>query len=240
MQRIHHSLQRLIGSVLVASLSLMVVLTFVDVLGRRLFNAPVFGATDITEGMKRAAATAPTQQKTKMPERLRWSRRAADGSSRQAASSSVAKEKSRREASTMPAATASAIPTSGRRNTLIASISAMAPLLGFCGDLVIRHSNLVLEAGIGVAASHELLPRNRNGQGKQRFADHPQEPFGDGFRAGEHLHRSCLGEQLVVGRLMDGRQRRSGMQQGVDLRMDVAAIALRKKQDCIGHSKRGK
>ena len=49
MQRIHHSLQRLIGSVLVASLSLMVVLTFVDVLGRRLFNAPVFGATDITE-----------------------------------------------------------------------------------------------------------------------------------------------------------------------------------------------
>jgi TRAP-type transport system small permease protein len=41
--------QRLVSTVLVLSLSTMVTLTFVDVLGRRLFNTPVFGATDITE-----------------------------------------------------------------------------------------------------------------------------------------------------------------------------------------------
>jgi TRAP-type C4-dicarboxylate transport system permease small subunit len=41
--------QRAIGGVLVAMLSVMVVLTFTDVIGRRFFNAPVFGANDITE-----------------------------------------------------------------------------------------------------------------------------------------------------------------------------------------------
>jgi TRAP-type C4-dicarboxylate transport system permease small subunit len=35
--------------VLVVLLSAMVALTFTDVLGRRLFNTPVFGANDITE-----------------------------------------------------------------------------------------------------------------------------------------------------------------------------------------------
>ena len=43
------TVQRVVGMVLVVALSIMVVLTFVDVIGRRLFNQPVFGATDITE-----------------------------------------------------------------------------------------------------------------------------------------------------------------------------------------------
>lgn len=43
--RIEHG----VGLLLVALLSLMVALTFADVLGRRLFNTPVFGAHDITE-----------------------------------------------------------------------------------------------------------------------------------------------------------------------------------------------
>lgn len=43
--RIEHG----VGLLLVALLSMMVGLTFVDVLGRRLFNTPVFGAHDITE-----------------------------------------------------------------------------------------------------------------------------------------------------------------------------------------------
>lgn len=52
MALLQHSLravQRAIAAVLVASLGAMVVLTFVDVVGRRLFNTPVFGANDITE-----------------------------------------------------------------------------------------------------------------------------------------------------------------------------------------------
>jgi len=44
-----HLIQRAVSVALVATLSAMVVLTFVDVLGRRLFNTPVFGANDITE-----------------------------------------------------------------------------------------------------------------------------------------------------------------------------------------------
>jgi TRAP-type transport system small permease protein len=43
------AVQRAVSMVLVVALSIMVVLTFTDVLGRRLFNQPVFGATDITE-----------------------------------------------------------------------------------------------------------------------------------------------------------------------------------------------
>lgn len=42
-------LEQAVSGVLVALLFAMVALTFVDVLGRRLFNTPVFGANDITE-----------------------------------------------------------------------------------------------------------------------------------------------------------------------------------------------
>lgn len=42
-------IQQAVGLLLVAMLSAMVALTFVDVVGRRLFNTPVFGANDITE-----------------------------------------------------------------------------------------------------------------------------------------------------------------------------------------------
>ena len=48
-KRFGAAVQHAVGTVLVVSLSFMVALTFVDVLGRRLFNTPVFGATDITE-----------------------------------------------------------------------------------------------------------------------------------------------------------------------------------------------
>lgn len=48
-KRLGDAVQRTVGMVLVVSLSVMVALTFVDVVGRRLFNTPVFGATDITE-----------------------------------------------------------------------------------------------------------------------------------------------------------------------------------------------
>jgi TRAP-type transport system small permease protein len=41
--------QRGVSTVLVIMLSAMVLLTFTDVIGRRLFNTPVFGANDITE-----------------------------------------------------------------------------------------------------------------------------------------------------------------------------------------------
>jgi TRAP-type transport system small permease protein len=41
--------QRGVSTVLVIMLSAMVLLTFTDVVGRRLFNTPVFGANDITE-----------------------------------------------------------------------------------------------------------------------------------------------------------------------------------------------
>jgi TRAP-type transport system small permease protein len=44
-----HVFQRGVSTVLVIMLSAMVLLTFTDVVGRRLFNAPVFGANDITE-----------------------------------------------------------------------------------------------------------------------------------------------------------------------------------------------
>lgn len=41
--------QRIVSVLLVVMLGAMVALTFVDVVGRRLFNTPVFGANDITE-----------------------------------------------------------------------------------------------------------------------------------------------------------------------------------------------
>lgn len=44
-ERIQHT----VGTLLVLLLSGMVALTFADVMGRRLFNTPVFGANDITE-----------------------------------------------------------------------------------------------------------------------------------------------------------------------------------------------
>ena len=44
-----NGLQRGVSALLVLMLSAMVALTFIDVLGRRLFNTPVFGANDITE-----------------------------------------------------------------------------------------------------------------------------------------------------------------------------------------------
>lgn len=49
MNRVLQPLQRLVSTGLVLMLFSMVALTFVDVLGRRLFNTPVFGANDITE-----------------------------------------------------------------------------------------------------------------------------------------------------------------------------------------------
>lgn len=49
--RIGAAIQNMVSMILVATLSAMVALTFVDVLGRRLFNTPVFGANDITEHM---------------------------------------------------------------------------------------------------------------------------------------------------------------------------------------------
>jgi TRAP-type transport system small permease protein len=49
MKRLGTAVQHAVSTVLVASLSLMVALTFVDVIGRRLFNTPVFGANDLTE-----------------------------------------------------------------------------------------------------------------------------------------------------------------------------------------------
>lgn len=49
MKRGLHIVQDLVGLVLVIMLFAMVALTFTDVLGRRLFNTPVFGANDITE-----------------------------------------------------------------------------------------------------------------------------------------------------------------------------------------------
>lgn len=49
MKPIVHVFQRGVSMVLVIMLSAMVLLTFTDVIGRRLFNTPVFGANDITE-----------------------------------------------------------------------------------------------------------------------------------------------------------------------------------------------
>jgi TRAP-type C4-dicarboxylate transport system permease small subunit len=42
-------IERLVGSLLVATLFVMVALTFVDVIGRRFFDKPVYGAHDLTE-----------------------------------------------------------------------------------------------------------------------------------------------------------------------------------------------
>lgn len=42
-------IERLVGSLLVGTLFVMVALTFVDVVGRRFFDQPVYGAHDLTE-----------------------------------------------------------------------------------------------------------------------------------------------------------------------------------------------
>ena len=49
MTTVDKRLQRLVEILLMTFLSGMVLLTFTDVIGRRLFNTPVFGAHDITE-----------------------------------------------------------------------------------------------------------------------------------------------------------------------------------------------
>ncbi|RNF47170.1 TRAP transporter small permease [Marinomonas hwangdonensis] len=49
MKFIIHSFQSTIRFLLILSLSAMVILTFGDVLGRRLFNTPIYGAHDLTE-----------------------------------------------------------------------------------------------------------------------------------------------------------------------------------------------
>ena len=49
MTTVNKRLQQLVEILLMTFLSGMVLLTFTDVIGRRLFNSPVFGAHDITE-----------------------------------------------------------------------------------------------------------------------------------------------------------------------------------------------
>lgn len=49
MKRVLNPIAQLVSTGLVLMLFAMVALTFVDVLGRRLFNTPVFGANDLTE-----------------------------------------------------------------------------------------------------------------------------------------------------------------------------------------------
>lgn len=49
MKPLKQGLQEAVSLLLVVMLSAMVALTFADVLGRRLFNTPVFGANDVTE-----------------------------------------------------------------------------------------------------------------------------------------------------------------------------------------------
>lgn len=49
MKPFEQGIQRAVSLLLVLMLSAMVALTFTDVVGRRLFNTPVFGANDITE-----------------------------------------------------------------------------------------------------------------------------------------------------------------------------------------------
>ena len=49
MTTVNKRLQQLVVILLMTFLSCMVLLTFTDVIGRRLFNTPVFGAHDITE-----------------------------------------------------------------------------------------------------------------------------------------------------------------------------------------------
>lgn len=48
-QDLQMAVQEAVSLLLVVMLSAMVALTFTDVVGRRLFNTPVFGANDITE-----------------------------------------------------------------------------------------------------------------------------------------------------------------------------------------------
>lgn len=49
MKPMQQGIQQAVGLLLVVMLATMVALTFTDVVGRRLFNTPVFGANDITE-----------------------------------------------------------------------------------------------------------------------------------------------------------------------------------------------
>jgi TRAP-type C4-dicarboxylate transport system permease small subunit len=49
MQAILNMFHRIVSVLLVSMLSAMVILTFTDVIGRRLFNTPVYGANDLTE-----------------------------------------------------------------------------------------------------------------------------------------------------------------------------------------------
>lgn len=49
MKSMQQGIEQAVSLLLVVMLSAMVALTFVDVVGRRLFNTPVFGANDITE-----------------------------------------------------------------------------------------------------------------------------------------------------------------------------------------------
>lgn len=48
-RQLGNAVEKVVSGLLVAMLSTMVALTFTDVVGRRLFNTPVFGANDITE-----------------------------------------------------------------------------------------------------------------------------------------------------------------------------------------------
>jgi TRAP-type transport system small permease protein len=66
------AVQRAVSMVLVVALSIMVVLTFTDVLGRRLFNQPVFGATDITEHLMAVIIFAGLPLLTAQRGGLRW------------------------------------------------------------------------------------------------------------------------------------------------------------------------
>ena len=52
MTTVNKRLQQLVEILLMTFLSGMVLLTFTDVIGRRLFNTPVFGAHDITEHLR--------------------------------------------------------------------------------------------------------------------------------------------------------------------------------------------
>jgi len=49
MKTLQQGIQQAVGLLLVVMLAAIVALTFTDVVGRRLFNTPVFGANDITE-----------------------------------------------------------------------------------------------------------------------------------------------------------------------------------------------
>lgn len=49
LKSLENGIRQAVGLLLVLMLTAMVVLTFTDVVGRRLFNTPVYGANDITE-----------------------------------------------------------------------------------------------------------------------------------------------------------------------------------------------